>query len=126
MIYSRFGTALALISKTQSAGGLVMVQATVDASAEPHEYSLTDLKADGGIAEINTAVAKLPLKVFFSYSSADSAERDILEQQLTALRENGLIKTWHDRMLPLGKWEPHLHEKLREADIFLVWSAGRS
>ena len=64
MIYSRFGTALALVSKTQSAGGQVSVQATADGAPETHEYNLPDLKADDGLAEINAAVAKLPLKVF--------------------------------------------------------------
>ena len=63
MIYSKFGTVLALVSKTESAGGRVMVQATVDGLADIHEYSLADLKADDGLAEINLAVAKLPLRV---------------------------------------------------------------
>ncbi|HEX4792361.1 MAG TPA: hypothetical protein VH370_01130 [Humisphaera sp.] len=64
MIYSKFGTALALLSKTQSAGGQVCVQATADGAADIHEYKLADLTADDGSAEINAAVAKLPLKVF--------------------------------------------------------------
>jgi hypothetical protein len=64
MIYSRFGTVLALVSKTESAGGLVSVQATAGGTAGVHEYNVTDLKADDGLAEINAAVAKLPLKVF--------------------------------------------------------------
>jgi hypothetical protein len=64
MIYSRFGTALALVSKTESAGGRVSVQATADGATDVHEYNVADLKADDGLAEINAAVAKLPLKVF--------------------------------------------------------------
>jgi hypothetical protein len=64
MIYSRFGTALALVSKTESAGGLLSVQATAGGTADIHEYNVGDLKADNGLAEINAAVAKLPLKVF--------------------------------------------------------------
>ena len=64
MIYSRFGTALALLSKTESAGGRVSVQATANGVADIHEYSVADLKADDGLAEINAAVAKLPMKVF--------------------------------------------------------------
>jgi hypothetical protein len=64
MIYSKFGTALSLISKTLSASGAVSLQARVEGSTDTHEYNPTDLKADGGMAEINEAVAKLPLKVF--------------------------------------------------------------
>lgn len=63
MIYSRFGTVLALVSKTESTSG-VSVQATSDGTTDIHEYKLADLKADDGQAEINAAVAKLPLKVF--------------------------------------------------------------
>jgi hypothetical protein len=64
MIYSRFGTPLALVSKTRSDAGLVCVQATANGAADVHEYKLTDLTADDGSTEINAAVEKLPLKVF--------------------------------------------------------------
>lgn len=65
MIYSKFGTALALVSRSvNSGGGAVSVQATAAGSADIHEYNLADLKADNGLAEINAAVAKLPPRVF--------------------------------------------------------------
>ena len=64
MIYSKFGTQLALVSKVEGAGGRVRVQATVDGTPEVHEYELADLKADDGLTEINAAVAALPAKVF--------------------------------------------------------------
>jgi hypothetical protein len=64
MIYSKFGTALALVSKTESDSGGVTVRATADGTTDVHQYNLADLKADDGQAEINAAVAKLPLKVF--------------------------------------------------------------
>ena len=63
MIYSKFGTTLALVSKTAGTGGQVRVQATVDGTSEVHEYALADLKADDGLTEINAAVAALPIKV---------------------------------------------------------------
>jgi hypothetical protein len=63
MIYSKFGTELALVSKTENASG-VSVQATAEGTADIHEYNLADLTADDGQAEIKAAVAKLPLKVF--------------------------------------------------------------
>jgi hypothetical protein len=64
MIYSRFGTALALVTKTEGDSGRVSVQAAVEGTADIHEYNVTDLTADDGLTEINAAVAKLPLKVF--------------------------------------------------------------
>lgn len=65
MIYSRFGTPLALVSKTQSAGGRVAVQATAGGTADTREYDpAADLTADDGRTEIDAAVAQLPLKVF--------------------------------------------------------------
>jgi hypothetical protein len=63
MIYSKFGTSLALVSKTELPGGRVRVQATVDGTPEVHEYDVADLKADEGLPEINAAVAALPAKV---------------------------------------------------------------
>jgi hypothetical protein len=70
MIYSKFGTTLALVSKTEITGGRVRVQATVDGTPESHEYDVTELKADDGLTEINAAVAALPKKVL-----QDRAER---------------------------------------------------
>ena len=64
MIYSRFGTPLTLVTRTESDAGVVSVQATTDDSTDVHEYKLTDLTADEGSTEINAAVAKLPMKVF--------------------------------------------------------------
>jgi len=64
MIYSKFGSKLTLVSKIEGESGKVSVQATTDGTAEMHDYNVSDLKADGGLTEINEAVAKLPLKVF--------------------------------------------------------------
>ena len=63
MIYSKFGSKLTLITKTESDGG-VCVQATADTTGDLHDYIVADLKADNGLSEINEAVAKLPFKVF--------------------------------------------------------------
>jgi hypothetical protein len=64
MIYSKFGSKLTLVTKIEGESGKVSVQATTDGTTDPHDYNVSDLKADGGLAEINAAVAKLPLKVF--------------------------------------------------------------
>ena len=63
MIYSRFGTQLTLVSKIESDGGRVSVQATTEGTSDLHDYNVVDLKADDGMSEINAAVAKLPLRV---------------------------------------------------------------
>ena len=64
MIYSKFGTALVLVSKTESTGGRVMIQATAVGNPDVHEYDVIGLKADNGVTEINAAVAALPPKSF--------------------------------------------------------------
>lgn len=40
--------------------------------------------------------------VFFSYSHADEALRDQLEKQLSILKRQGIIETWHDRRIGAG------------------------
>jgi len=42
-------------------------------------------------------------KVFFSYSHADEALRDQLEKQLSLLKRQGIIETWHDRRIGAGQ-----------------------
>jgi hypothetical protein len=41
--------------------------------------------------------------VFFSYSHADEALRDQLEKQLSLLKRQGVIATWHDRRIGAGQ-----------------------
>jgi hypothetical protein len=41
--------------------------------------------------------------VFFSYSHADEALRDQLEKQLSLLKRQGVIETWHDRRIGAGQ-----------------------
>jgi hypothetical protein len=64
MIYSKFQSRLAPISKTQDASGRITIQATTDNSSDVFEYLVSDLKADEGLPEINALVEKLPWKVF--------------------------------------------------------------
>lgn len=40
--------------------------------------------------------------VFFSYSHADEGMRDQIEKQLSALKRQGAIETWHDRHIRAG------------------------
>ncbi|GAA3075515.1 toll/interleukin-1 receptor domain-containing protein [Rhizobium viscosum] len=41
--------------------------------------------------------------VFFSYSHADEKLRDQLEKQLSMLKRQGVIETWHDRRIGAGQ-----------------------
>ncbi|WP_426108846.1 hypothetical protein [Pseudomonas sp. TWR1-1-4] len=41
--------------------------------------------------------------VFFSYCHADEALRDQLEKQLSMLKRQGVIETWHDRRIGAGQ-----------------------
>ena len=63
MIYSKFGSILKPMSKSEDASGRVSVQATAGDTSDIREYQIADLKADEGLAEINETIAKLPLKV---------------------------------------------------------------
>jgi hypothetical protein len=63
MIFSKFGSKLTPVSKSQDASGRIWVQATADGSADIREYAAADLKADEGLGEINQAIAQLPSKV---------------------------------------------------------------
>jgi len=74
MIYSKFGSQLTLITKTER-DGRISVQATADGTGDIHEYNVGDLKADDGMTEINAAVARLPLKVFENTQRGHRKER---------------------------------------------------
>lgn len=63
MIYSKFGSQLLLVSKHRERNGNLSIQATAGDTPEVREYGLGDMKADGGTAEIDSALAKLPWKV---------------------------------------------------------------
>jgi hypothetical protein len=63
MIFSKFGSKLNLVSKSEGAGGRVSVQGTADGSPDIREFAVADLKADEGLGEINRVIAQLPPKV---------------------------------------------------------------
>lgn len=51
--------------------------------------------------------------VFFSYSHRDEELRDRLEVALATLKRQGLIETWHDRMLRAGdEFDPGIRDEL--------------
>jgi len=70
VLYSKFGTQLTPVSKTEDAGGRITVQATAQGATDVRDYQLTDLKADDGSSEINEIISKLPPKVVENIPSA--------------------------------------------------------
>lgn len=61
------------------------------------------------------------LRVFYSYSHADEAFRQQLENHLAILRRKGVIAEWHDRRIPPGAaWKDEIDIELERADIILL------
>lgn len=61
------------------------------------------------------------ISVFFSYSHADEELRDQLEQQLSIMRRQNLISTWHDRRIIAGSEIDHsIDTNLEDADVILL------
>ena len=59
--------------------------------------------------------------VFFSYSHADENLRDQLEKQLSLLKRQGVIETWHDRRIGAGEeLERSIDERLEACEIILL------
>ncbi len=62
-----------------------------------------------------------PLRVFYSYSRADSKQRLRLSKHLSLLERSGLIRTWYDNeILPGAEFDQEIATKLTEADIILL------
>lgn len=59
--------------------------------------------------------------VFFSYSHADEALRDRLEEQLAILKRQQIISTWYDRRILAGsEFDQSIDTNLQTADIILL------
>ncbi len=59
--------------------------------------------------------------VFFSYSHTDEAYRDQLEKQLSMLKYQGVIETWHDRRIGAGsEVERAIDDQINRDDIILL------
>jgi hypothetical protein len=70
MLYSKFGSRLTPISKSEDANGRITVQATAEDTSDVREYQITDLKADDGSTEIDEVIKNLPSKVIENIPSA--------------------------------------------------------
>lgn len=59
--------------------------------------------------------------VFFSYSHADEGLRDELEKQLSMLKRQGLLETWHDRRIGAGEEIDRLiDDRINRDDVILL------
>ncbi|MCJ1888254.1 toll/interleukin-1 receptor domain-containing protein [Pseudomonas sp. LA21] len=59
--------------------------------------------------------------VFFSYCHADEALRDQLEKQLSMLKRQGVIETWHDRRIGAGQEiDEIIDERINSDEIILL------
>lgn len=59
--------------------------------------------------------------VFFSYCHADEAMRDQLEVQLSMLKRQGVISTWHDRRIEAGEnFSAAIDEHVNQDEIILL------
>lgn len=67
-----------------------------------------------------------PLRLFISYSHKDVSLRVSLGDHLAALQREGVIETWHDRLISAGQeWAGEIKAELEAADIILcLVSAG--
>lgn len=62
-----------------------------------------------------------PVKIFFSYSQKDKNLRDKLEEQLSLLKNQKLVSTWHDRkILPGDEFDREISEHLEGAGLILL------
>lgn len=59
--------------------------------------------------------------VFFSYSHADEPLRNQLEKQLSMLKRQGVIETWHDRRIGAGQHiDAAIDEHINRDEIILL------
>jgi hypothetical protein len=62
-----------------------------------------------------------PTEVFFSYSHKDQRLREKLVNALAALRRQGVIRGWHDRMITAGSdFQGKIDEHLNSAGVILL------
>lgn len=61
------------------------------------------------------------VEAFISYAHADEEYRIQLGKHLKALEHQGLIQTWHDRLIKPGiEWEKKIHERLESSGLILL------
>jgi hypothetical protein len=70
---------------------------------------------------VKPTAASQPVSVFISYAHADERLRKKLGKHLSVLERQGLISTWHDRMIMAGtEWEGLIDSHLDESRVILL------
>jgi len=83
-------------------------------------YNLNNENHEGSENMASDLQTGKAFKVFISYSHQDRPLRDQMEKSLEALKQQGLISTWHDgQIMPGQKWETHIMENRDTAEIAL-------
>ena len=60
------------------------------------------------------------LRLFLSYSHKDSGLRDVFQENLALLEEDGLLEWWFDgKIPPSADWDKDIRNELERADIIL-------
>ncbi len=68
-----------------------------------------------------TTRAQGPLEIFYSYAHEDEKLRDSLAKYLTPLKQQGIVKEWHDRCIVAGEpWGSAIDAHLESAHIILL------
>jgi hypothetical protein len=63
-----------------------------------------------------------PIEVFFSYAHEDESLMDEVRRQLVVFDRQGLIRKWHDRLIPPGSdWRGRIDERLAHSDVILLF-----
>ena len=63
-----------------------------------------------------------PLALFYSYAHADEELKVFLDKHLASLKKEGVIDSWHDRMIDAGdQWETAIRDRdLNSAQVILL------
>ena len=67
------------------------------------------------------------LKVFITYAHKNTGAKDTLITYLAVMKQNGVIKVWHDNeILPGDKWRDAIFSNLADSDILLYLTSAYS
>lgn len=63
-----------------------------------------------------------PIEIFFSYAHEDEPFKEAVRKQLVGFDHRGIIRKWHDRMIPPGTaWRGQIDYQLQNSDIVLLF-----
>jgi internalin A len=92
-----------------------------DVAAYHKACSYSRSQAQAGNTPSDFSRPACPLRLFYSYSHKDEVLRSQLEVHLKLLKRNGVILSWHDRLIGAGQeWKEQISKNLEQADIVLL------